>query len=351
MRPLRVLIVGTGSMAATHVEAFRAIPGIEVVGGVDTRADQLAAFCDLHGIAHRFASVAEALAWGGFDAAANVTPDAAHHPTTLPLLASGTHVLCEKPLATSATLADEMTAAAAAAGVVAMVNLTYRNGPAVQQAARMVAEGQIGAVRYFEASYLQSWLTQPAWGDWRSEAQWLWRLSRAHGSNGVLGDVGIHILDFATFIAGQDAAEVSCLLKTFDKAPDGRIGDYGLDANDTATMQVTLTGGALGVVTATRFASGHLNDLTLRLHGETGGLEVVSVPGESRLRACIGADLPTATWRDVQAPPVPTVHARFVAAIRGTSAAEPDFARGAALQRVLDRAVQSAEGNGVSLTV
>ena len=60
---------------------------------------------------------------------------------------------------------------------------------------------------------------------------------------GRSGDVGIHILDFATFIAGQDATEVSARLATFDKAPGNRIGDYTLDANDSATLQLRLSGG------------------------------------------------------------------------------------------------------------
>jgi predicted dehydrogenase len=59
-----------------------------------------------------------------------------------------------------------------------------------------------------------------------------------HGSNGVLGDVGIHILDFATFIAGSQVADMSCRLKTVDKAPDGRTRDYVLDANDSIAMHV-----------------------------------------------------------------------------------------------------------------
>ena len=222
---VRLLILGTGGMANTHAEAFAAIPGVTLAAGVDTRPEQLAAFAARHGVAHTFASLDEALAWGEFDAATNVTPDAAHHATTLPLLAAGKHVLCEKPLATNARDAGEMAEAALRAGVVNMVNLTYRNVPALQQAALMVREGAIGPVRHFEASYLQSWLTQPAWGDWRAEPQWLWRLSTAHGSKGVLGDVGIHILDFATFIAGEEAVEVSARLATFDKAAGGRIGD------------------------------------------------------------------------------------------------------------------------------
>ncbi len=347
----RLLIVGTGGMAKTHAEHFAAIPGVRLVAGVDTRAEPLAAFAAQHNIARTFGSLDDALAWGDFDAVTNVTPDAAHHATTLPLLAAGKHVLCEKPLATSAVDADQMADAAARAGVVNMVNLTYRNVPALQQAARMVADGALGRIRHFEASYLQSWLTQPAWGDWRTEPQWLWRLSTAHGSKGVLGDVGIHILDFATFIAGQDAAEVSARLATFDKAPGNRIGDYALDANDSATLQLRLTGGALGVVHATRLATGHLNDLRLRLFGDLGGLEVRFENTVSSLSACIGDNRLNATWAAVDCPDVPTVYQRFIAAIRGESAPDPSFSRGARLQHLLDRAEESARQGGVSLPV
>jgi predicted dehydrogenase len=345
---IRLLILGTGGMAANHAEQFAAIDGVELVAGVDTRPEQLAAFCGKHGIAHGFASVDAALAWGQFDAATNVTPDPVHFPTTMPLLAAGKHVLCEKPLATSYADAQAMADAAAEAGVVNMVNLSYRNVAALQKAAVMVREGAIGTVRHFEASYLQSWLTQAAWGEWREQLQWLWRLSSAHGSKGVLGDVGIHILDYATFIAGQDVREISCRLATFDKAPGGRIGDYVLDANDSATMQVVLANGALGTVAATRFASGHLNDLRLRIYGDTGGLEVGFEKGISRLRACLAPDLETATWHDVEAPVLPTIYERFIAAIRGTGVAEPTFARGAVLQRMLDMAEVSAAKGGAS---
>ncbi len=80
---VRLLILGTGGMAANHAEAFAAIPGVELVAGVDTRPGPLAEFCDRFGIAERFPSLEAALAWGEFDAVTNVTPDAAHfrhHP-------------------------------------------------------------------------------------------------------------------------------------------------------------------------------------------------------------------------------------------------------------------------------
>src|SRR5574343_628659 len=121
-QPLRILIVGTGGMARNHAESFAAIDGVQVVAGVDTRPAQLSAFQEAHAIPHGFASIDAALAWGEFDAVTNVTPDAAHHATTLPFLAAGKHVLCEKPLATNEAHAAEMATAAAKAGVGNMVN-------------------------------------------------------------------------------------------------------------------------------------------------------------------------------------------------------------------------------------
>jgi predicted dehydrogenase len=350
-RPLRLLIVGTGGMARHHAQHFAAIPGVELVAGIDTNPERLAAFQQAHGIPRGFASVQDALAWGGFDAVTNVTPDAVHHSTTLPFLAAGKHVLCEKPLATNHPDAQAMAAAAALAGVVNMVNLTYRNVPAINEAARLVAAGAIGEVRHFEASYLQSWLTQPAWGEWSESPTWLWRLSKGHGSMGVLGDIGVHILDFATFAAGLAPSRVSCRLATFPKAPGDRIGDYLLDANDSAVMHLRLENGAIGVIHASRFASGHLNDLQLRLYGTKGGLEVRGSNELSVLRGSLGEDMLTATWRELPAPPVATNYQRFVAAIRAGTPVQPDFARGAALQKVLDLAVASDEAGALDMAV
>lgn len=349
--PVRLLIVGTGGMAKQHAQRFGEIEGVTLVAGIDTNPERLQVFNDAHGIPHGFASVQEALAWGEFDAVTNVTPDAVHYGTTLPFLAAGKHVMCEKPLAANYAHAAEMAQAASLAGVVNMVNLTYRNVPAVNEAARLVSEGAIGEVRHFEASYLQSWLAQPAWGEWSTSTTWLWRLSKGHGSMGVLGDVGVHILDFATFAAGSIPASVSCRLATFDKAPGGRIGEYLLDANDSAVMHLRLANGATGVVHASRFASGHLNDLSLRLYGTKGGLEVLGNNDKSILRGSLGQDMLSGAWRDLPAPPVPTNYQRFVAAIRAGTPVLPDFARGAALQKVLDQAVASGEARSLDMPV
>src|SRR4051812_2286610 len=123
---MRLIIVGTGVMGKNQLDHFSRIEGVEVVAAVDSDATRLAAFADRFDIEARFTSLDEAIAWGKFDSATNVTPDRMHHPTTLALLAAGKHVLCEKPLAENYEKALEMTEAAERAGVINMVNLTYR---------------------------------------------------------------------------------------------------------------------------------------------------------------------------------------------------------------------------------
>ena len=338
---MRLLVLGTGGMAGTHAHAFAAIRGVRLVGAVDVDAARVNAFADAHKIPHRFTSLDEAIAWNGFDAATNVTPDKVHHPTTLALIAAGKHVLCEKPLAENYAKADEMARAAEASGLVTMVNLTYRNVAALQKTRDMVLAGKIGAVRHVEASYLQSWLVSKAWGDWATDSKWLWRLSTRHGSNGVLGDVGIHILDFASYGIGSDVTDVFARLKAFDKAPGNRIGEYDLDANDSATMTVNFANGAMGVIHASRWATGHLNDLRLRIHGDKGALEVIHTLTWTTLRGCVGKDVERGVWKDIKPGKVKTNYQRFVEAVAKGQRVEPGFRHAAELQKVLDLAMEA----------
>lgn len=337
----RLLVLGTGHIAGQHARQFAALPGCRLVAAVDANRDRAAAYAAAHAIEHVFDDLDAAIRWGAFDAAVNATPDAVHAPTTLRLLAAGKAVFCEKPLAVNAADAFAMTEAAEAAGVINMVNFTYRNAHAIQEARRLVDAGTIGAVRHIEASYLQSWLTARHWGDWRSEERWLWRLSTAHGSNGVLGDIGVHLLDFVSYGSGLDIAMLFARLKTFDKAEGGRIGAYVLDANDSVAMTAEMNNGALAAIHMTRFASGNLNDLNLAIYGEAGGLKIWANHLDSRLEACLGADLETQTWRRLPCPATPRNEERFVAALKAGINGAPDFRRAAEIQQVLDRCVLS----------
>ena len=149
----RLLLLGTGSIAAHHVAEFASIPECEIVACVDLLPGKAGKFAAERKIARSFESLEQAIAWGEFDAAINCTPDGTHKATTLALIAARKHVFCEKPLAPSYPDALAMTEAAEAAGLVNMVNLTYRNSPAIQEARRMVEAGEIGTLRHVDAAY------------------------------------------------------------------------------------------------------------------------------------------------------------------------------------------------------
>lgn len=337
----RLILLGTGLISGQHIAEFGVVPDCRIVACVDALPGRAAAFAAANGIDHAFESLHAALAWGEFDAAINATPDGVHKATTLELIAAGKHVFCEKPLAPNHADALAMTEAAEAAGLVNMVNLTYRNAPAIQQARRMVEAGELGELRHVEAGYRQSWLVSGQWGDWRAEDKWLWRLSTAHGSTGVLGDVGIHILDFATYGAADRVASLKADLVTFAKAEGDRIGNYTLDANDSVAITARLAGGALATVVATRYATGHTNDLTLALHGTRGALRVETNGKVSSLSACLGEDVDTASWRPVALQPTPRNARRFVDALSSGVSGDPSFRRAADIQRVIDAAFES----------
>ena len=343
-KTVRLAVLGTGGMANIHAERFNAIAGCKVVAAADVDLARATAFAEKHKIPAAFANVKDLLKKADFDAVTIVTPDAFHSPLALECLKAGKHVLCEKPLALNYPDAKRMVAAARKSGAINMVNFSYRDWPAIQAVAARVQRGDIGEVLHVDASYLQAWLASKVWGDWRSTPAWLWRLSSQHGSKGVLGDVGVHIVDFATFPVGP-ISSVFCRLKAYDKAPGNRIGEYPLDANDSAILNVEFQNGALGSIHTTRWCGGHANRLFLKIAGTKGTVEIDSDRTTSGYRICAGADLDKCEWRDVAVDDVPNNYQRFIKAIRTGKPDQPDFARGAEIQKVLDACFVSNDEN------
>lgn len=340
---LDMLIVGTGRMAATHAERFAAIEGVRVLAAVDVDKARVQAFARDHDIPNAYQELDEALSRHRFAACSVVTPDTWHAPISIACLNAGLPVLCEKPLSDSIEQANAMVDAATLSGLMTMVNLSYRTSGALREARRHVDDGKLGEIRHVESSYRQSWLATDYWGDWKTEEAWLWRLSKEHGSLGVLGDIGIHILDYLCAGVGQEIAGLQCRLQAFDKAPGNRIGPYELDANDSCVMNVELSNGALGVVHMSRYYTGYMNDLELSVHGTLGAVRVRTGQNGDHLSTCVGEDMHTQTWTSVECRDQPDTFERFVAALQSGSHPTPDFAHAAKLQHYLDLGIESHE--------
>ena len=337
---IKIAIVGTGSMANAHARAFDGITGCKVVAACDIVREKAEAFAQKYGISEVYTDAAELIAEADVDAVSNVTPDAFHAPISLAAVARGKHVLCEKPLAANYADAKKMAVAARRKGVINMVNLSYRNSAAIHRAHDLVQKGEIGRVMHVEASYLQSWLSSSHWGEWSTSDAFLWRLSQRHGSKGALGDLGVHIFDFASYAAG-DITSVNCRMKTFPKVKGDRIGDYVLDANDSATVNVELANGAIGTIDMTRWATGHANSVRLSIYGDKGAINVDLDQSYDKLNICRGRDIVKVQWKSIKCRKTPNIYQRFIKSIRTATNDQPDFARGAAVQKVIDACLES----------
>jgi predicted dehydrogenase len=339
---LHLGIIGTGGMANTHAQSFSKMKGVALVACCDIDEAKARGFAARWGIPRWYADYDDMLESERLDAVSNVTVDIMHAPISLAAIAKGMAVLCEKPLATTLADARKMRDAAAKRRVVTQVNFSYRNASGAQAASRLIREGGIGRVLHVEASYLQSWLVQAAWGDWRTNPALTWRLSKGHGSAGVLGDIGCHIYDLAALLCG-DIAGIDCRLATFDKGVKGnRIGPYVLDANDSFVSTVTLAGGGIGTVHATRWATGQMNSLRVRAYGDEGAVEIDLDRSYESYRVTRGTKaIKKAEWKEIRCKATPSQYDRFVTAIRRGESDVCDFANGAKVQAYLDASIVS----------
>ncbi len=338
---IRLAIIGTGGMANGHADAFSKIEGCEVVTCADIVPGRAEEFAKKHNIPSAYTSTEEMLDKEELDAVSVVTSDQHHMQPVLMCIDRGLHVMCEKPLASNLEDAQRMARAAKEKGVLTAVNFSYRNSAATQKAAEMVASGAIGRVVHVEGAYLQCWIASKCWGDWHTSEALLWRMSTKHGSLGVLGDVGVHLYDLVSFVAG-DIKEIFCDLGVFKKDVSS-IGDYVFDANESMVANVRFTNGAIGTLQSSRWASGHANTVSLSVYGDKGSIDLnLDRPAPETLKACIGENVDKVVWENVECDPTPSMYERFIASIKEGKQGQTSFEGGAKVQAYLDASMRSA---------
>ena len=277
--PLRIGVLGYRFMGKAHANAlarlpmfFPDAPAIERHTLVGRDEEALAEAADRFGFAHTETDWEAAI--DAVDVFYNLGPNHVHAEPSIAALEAGVPVFCEKPLAPTLAEAGAMRDAAAAADVPAGVAFNYRFIPAIRYARNLIADGELGEIRQVRGRYLQDWLVDP-------DAPWAWRLDEELAGSGVLGDLGAHTIDLASFLVGEAVGgveRVSGHLRTFvDERPvydaDGAVEEYrDVTVDDAYTAQVAYESGAMGSFEASRFATGHKNDHTIEVHGSKGSL-------------------------------------------------------------------------------
>ncbi len=331
---LRVGIVGAGAIAQiAHLPALARMRDVEVVALCDNDLAKAHAVASRFQVPAVYEDIEELLPEARPDAVAICTPNHLHEVHALTALASGCHVLCERPLALSAAGVERIKAAAERAGRAVLVGMNHRFRSDVQAVRAFLKSGDLGhpvGVRC-------------GWYMFRPLGESLgWRHQRRQAGGGAMLDLGISLVDLGLWLTGCTAPRVvSAVLR-----PDAP----GADVEEAGCALIVGPGGlAIFVDVSRRYAGDH----------ERFWLEVMCSRGTARIH-------PLRIFREIHGSPVnvtPTgaagredpftasyraEWAHFLAAVRG-AVPRSDLADQIVLHRTLE-AVYQAAGLGRDVT-
>ena len=190
----------------------------------------------------------------------NVAPNSLHLEPSLAAIAAGKHVLCEKPLARTASESRRLWTEARTAGVVHMCGFNLRFLPAVRMARDLIEAGELGQLTHYRAHFLAS-------SALRHDQQRTWRFDRGEAGSGAIADIGSHIVDLGRYLVGEPVA-VSAATRTFVPTRDGQ----DVDVDDAFAAVVEFEGGAIGALEASRVAGRRSNVCAFEVDGTRGSL-------------------------------------------------------------------------------
>lgn len=221
MQRLKVGIVGLGSWGLCHLEAYRALPFVEVVAVSDIHPERRRLASQQYGVPHTFEDAESMMEMKEIGLVSVVTFEQHHLQPTLLALASGKHVIVEKPVATDVGEARKMQEAARLSGKFVVPGHLLRFDPKYAEIRSMIEAGELGDVA---SIYMK-----------RSRENSLFRIyKRTH----TVYELMIHDLDQAIWYAGSRVRQVYAA---------GRFpGDT--DSPEVLWAQLTFANGVIAVL-------------------------------------------------------------------------------------------------------
>lgn len=229
---VEVAVIGAGAIAKkAYLPALEALANGQIRWVVDVNPDRARTMANAHGADAWTTDYTQVV--DDVDAAIIATPPRFHDEIAEACFSASTHVLIEKPVATSLDRAESLVELAHQHNLHFAISRQQREAPACRYLATFAHNGALGTIDSFQIRY----------GD---PTNWpfasTYRLKRSMAGGGVLVDRGGHILDVLLWIFGDRP--------TVDIYRDDNFG--GVEAN--AEIHLTYPIGISGTVelTATR---------------------------------------------------------------------------------------------------
>jgi len=209
---LRVAIIGAGQVArASHINHYQNIAGVEVVAVSDVNETAARETATIFGIACWYCDAETMLRKVQPEAVSICVPNKFHCEITCLALAYGCHVLCEKPPAITVDETKQMRDMAQKYDRILTYGFHFRHAKRVDFLKKKIDAGELGTVYAGEAVWMRR-RGIPNWGNFTN---------RGLQGGGPLIDIGIHILDLATYLMNYPVIDYICATSS------DRIGKQG----------------------------------------------------------------------------------------------------------------------------
>jgi myo-inositol 2-dehydrogenase / D-chiro-inositol 1-dehydrogenase len=230
---VNICVIGSGRAGMIHARNFaRSVPGAKLAAMVDPVEDAAKSACDELGIATYYLDYKDALADKDIDGVVVVTPTAYHRDIVLDAASAGKHILCEKPMAMTASECSDMTAAAEKANVKLQLAFMRRFDESFMHAKERIDAGEIGDV-----VSVKSLTHGPS-----TPRPWMYDLAK---SNGPLAEVSSHDIDALHWYSGSYISEVYAVAGNY-RCPDA-AEEYP-DFYDNVLMNCRFRNNTMGLV-------------------------------------------------------------------------------------------------------
>jgi predicted dehydrogenase len=200
----------------------------------------------------------------GIQAVSIATPNGSHFAICKAALEAGLHVVCEKPLCFTVAEAEELRALAERNHRIVGVTYGYAGYQMIEQARRMIANGDLGEIRIVTMQFAHGAHSAPVE---TADPSVQWRVDPAvAGPSYVLGDLGTHPFYLSqVMLPDLRIASLMCARQSFVKsrAP--------LEDNAFAIMRYD--NGAVGTMWASAVNAGATHSQKLRVTGSLASIE------------------------------------------------------------------------------
>lgn len=223
---LNLAIVGLGGMGNWHRETIATIDGLSVCGSFDIKAERQQ-FARDHGV-NPYESLEAVLSDPNVDIVLCATPNDLHKAIVIRALQAGKHVVCEKPVALSASELQQMIDAANTANRLFTVHQNRRWDEDFLTMKNIFDQRLLGETFRVESRVHGS---RGIPGDWRHEKE--------HGGGMVL-DWGVHIIDQMLMMIPGKVSKIFASVShiTNELVDDGFCAEFLFESGFRALIEV-----------------------------------------------------------------------------------------------------------------